>query len=345
MSSAPDLSVIIPVFNRGELLRHTLHSVQAASGGLKVQIVAVDDGSHVPLAEDLARQGLHVDKLLRQENRGLLYARLAGLDAADGRNLLFLDSDDFVSAETLSAHVSTLDAGADVSYTDFAQLDVDPIRGPADAPGHRATLSTTTDPAELFITLQPPPHSPAFRADYLRARVAQAPFPPSPLYNPVAEIWFYHVCAPFPARVAKCPGLAIVGRHPGARLTNHWEKLGVAALAVQEAFLRSVPATAEGRKAARLVAGKAFDAWRRLPLDMPADFDERMLQLWSHTPGRPGPAELGGPFFTLLARGLGPIRAGRLLRKLRNGPYQACRTINDRELRALIDRIPQPSRP
>ena len=79
MRSQPDISIVIPVFNRGTLVRHTLASVRAASVGLAVETVLVDDGSTVPLADDLARLDLRVDRLVRQENRGLLYARLAGL--------------------------------------------------------------------------------------------------------------------------------------------------------------------------------------------------------------------------------------------------------------------------
>lgn len=338
----PDLSVVIPVFNRGSLVRHTLASIRAASAGIAVEIVAVDDGSAVPLAEDLARHDLRVDRLVRQQNRGLLFARLAGLDAASGRHVLFLDSDDLVSEGKLRAHVEALDAGADVAYSDQTHQTLDDHAGPIGVPDPAEPLAETGDPAEFFIRVQPAPHSPAFRADYLRARVAQAPFPPSPLYNPVAEIWFYHVCAPFPARVVKTPGLALVGRHPGPRLTNHWEKLGVASLAVQEAFLRACPDTPGGRHARALVAAKAFDAWRRLPVGMPAAFDARMLQLWANTPDRPTGRALGGPFFSALAAGLGPEHAGRLLRRLRNGRHDDHRTLPDAALLDLLSRLPAP---
>lgn len=336
----PDLSVVIPVFNRGALVRHTLASIRAASTGLNIEIVAVDDGSTTPLADDFARFGLRVDRLIRQSNQGLLFARLAGLHAATGRHILFLDSDDLVSPDKLGAHIAALDHGADVAYSDQADQILDDSAGPVGPPRPKAPLPCVTDSAPFFIRVQPAPHSPAFRTDYLRARVAAAPFPPSPLYNPVAEIWFYHICAPFPARVAKCPGLAIVGRHPGARLTNHWEKLGVAALAVQEAFLRSCPPTPDGAKARALVAAKAFDAWRRLPRGMPAAFDTRMLDLWSSTPGRPVGRALGGPFFATLAALLGPVLAGRLLRRLRNSSYDACRTLDDATLLQLLARLP-----
>lgn len=336
----PDLSVIIPVFNRGALVRHTLASVRAASAGLRVETVLVDDGSAPPLADDLARLGLAVDRLVRQENRGLLFARLAGLAAATGRHVLFLDSDDLVSADKLRAHVAALDAGADVAYTDTARQTLDDATGPVGAPAPDAPLPATTDAAELFLTVQPAPHAPAFRTVYLRARRAAAPFPPSPLYNPVAELWFYHICAPFPARVVKCPGFALIGQHAGARLTNHWEKLAVASLAVQEAFARTCPATPEARGARAHFAAKAFTAWRRLPRDFSPEFSRRLLRLFATSPVRPPLTALGGPFFRTVARLLGPVNAGRLLRRVQAGPYAGCRTLDDASLARLLATLP-----
>lgn len=343
MSRQPDLSVVVPVYNRGELVRHTLASVRAASVGLDVEIVAIDDGSRVPLSDDLARLGLRVDRLVRQENRGLLFARLAGLDTASGRHVLFLDSDDFVSEDKLRGHVAALDAGADISYSDHAGQALDDATGAVGAPDPFDPLPVARSAAEFFISIQPPPHSPAFRTDYLRARVAAAPFPPSSLYNAVAEIWFYHVCAPFPARVAKSAGLALIGRHPGPRLTNHWERLAVASLAVQEAFARSAPppGTPEAREARGRFAAKAFGAWRRLPRDFSPEFSARLLSLYRSSPSRPARAELGGPFFRAVAGLLGPVFAGRLFRR-RNGAYAACRTLDDTAFAELLSRLPAP---
>ena len=341
MNPAPDLSVVIPVYNRGVLVRHTLESVRAASAGLGVETVLVDDGSATPLADDLARLGLRVDRLVRQNNRGLLFARLAGLDAATGRSVLFLDSDDLLSPDKLHAHVAAHRAGADVAYSDSAHQSLDDHTGPLGVPEPCAPQPATADPAEFFITIQPAPHSPSFRAEYLRAQVAAAPFPPSPLYNPVAEIWFYHVCAPFPARVVKCAGLAIGGRHPGARLTNHWERLAVASLAVQEAFARTLPSTPEGRRAAARFAVKAFDSWRRLPRGFHPGLCARQLDLWRRLAPDRDPAGLGGGVFQKTARLLGPETAGRLFR-LRNAPYSAGRTLDDAQLAALVATLPPP---
>ena len=54
--SLPDVSIVIPVYNRGEIIRYTLESVRQAADGLSVEVIVVDDGSDPPAAESIARQ-------------------------------------------------------------------------------------------------------------------------------------------------------------------------------------------------------------------------------------------------------------------------------------------------
>lgn len=345
MSPRPDLTVVIPVFNRGELIRYTLESVRRASRGLAVQTLVVDDGSTPPAAESIQALGFTEVETVRQENRGLLFARLAGLPAARGRHVLFLDSDDLVGPEKLRLQVAALDAtGADVSYTDSARTvitgEYDRLEILPDAP-----LENTRDGPTFFIRVQPAPHSPIFRAEFLRRVVAEACFPPSHLYNPVAEIWFYHNAAVFPATAVKVDGPhTIVGSHPGARLTNHWERLGIASLAVMEAFARNCPDSPTTAAARQLVAEKAFGAWRRLPRGFSREFDARLLGVWRKLDRRHDPAALGGGSFRTAARLLGPALAGRLFRRLQNGPYAGCRTMPDTDVARLLAQLPPASR-
>lgn len=347
--NAPDLSVIIPVYNRGDVIRYTLESVRQGSGNLKVETIIVDDGSTPATAETLDRLGYVPSRLVRQSNQGLLFARLTGLAAATGRHVLFLDSDDLVSADKLTAQVIAMDrTAADISYTDTARCvltgDYRSLAISPDPP-----LSATSDAADFFISVQPAPHSPVFRRVYLEEIVRHAFFPPSPLYNSVAEIWFYHNAAPRPARVVHVPGpRAIIGAHPDARLTNHWERLGIASLAVMEAFARHCPAnTPAARRARQLVGEKAFGSWRRLPRGFSPAFANRTLALWrklaaqsaASTPKALAPG-LGGSIFRKLALVLGPVAAARLLHRFQAGPYESCRTMTDAEFTQLLSAIP-----
>jgi glycosyltransferase involved in cell wall biosynthesis len=336
------LSVIVPVYNRGELIRYTMESLRRASQGLQLETIVVDDGSTTSVADDLARLGFDRVRVIRQTNQGLLFARLTGLQAAIGRYTLFLDSDDLVAPEKLHAQVQAQDASrADVSYTDGARCelngDYDAVKITADEP-----MRTAADAADFFINIQPAPHSPIFRTEYLREIVSRPYFPPSPLYNCVAEIWFYHNAAPRPARVVHVPGpLTITGVHPTARLTNHWERLAIASLAVIEAFARSVPATADNARVRRLVGEKAFCSWRRLPRNFCPIYEERLLAVWRLLAGSPADASaLGGGSFQRVSALLGPEIAGKVFRRWQNRPYDTIRTMPDHEVRALLSALP-----
>lgn len=338
----PDLSVIIPVYNRGDLIRYTLESVRRASAGLAVEVIIVDDGSTFPAAESIAQLGYQPDRIIRQDNQGLLFARLAGLQHATGEHVLFLDSDDLVGPEKFRLQLAAMRAAnAEISYSDQAHtilegdydaLVVDP-HGP---------LKDTSDPAEFFIQVQPAPHSPIFRTDYIRHVVETAYFPPSPLYNAVAEIWFYQNAAPRPGRVIRVPGPhTIIGGHSGTRLTNHWERLGVASLAVMEAFARSCPDdTPETRYARRLIGEVAFQSWRKLPLDFSAEFMARELALSRRLLPSPQLSDLGGRGFQLLARLFGLERAARLLKRIQTEPYKKIRTLDDAEFMKILAQLP-----
>lgn len=339
----PDLSVIIPVYNRGAMIRYTLESVDRAARGLDVETIVVDDGSTEPTETVLRQLGWKPSRLIRQENQGLLFARLTGLRQATGRNVLFLDSDDLVTADKFRSHLEAMDReGAAVSYSDTAHCvlegDYDQLQP---VPGEPAVLTTTSAP--FFIQVQPAPHSPIFRREFIQQVVDEAYFPPSPLYNPVAEIWFYHNAALKPARVVKVPGYStIVGAHAGARLTNHWERLGIASLAVMEAFARSAPDSPAAAEARELVGNKAFTSWRRLPKGFSPEICERHLAVWRRLSSR-RPEPLGGASFVRVARLIGPERSGRLFRAIQNQPYAGCRTVTPEALETMLRKLPAPT--
>lgn len=340
----PDISVIVPVYNRGELIRYTLESVRRASSGLEVETIVVDDGSVKPVQHDLAHLGYAREaRVIRQENRGLLFARLAGLAAVTGRYTLFLDSDDLVAPQKLRAQFEAMErTRSDVCYTNIARC---ALAGDFNAlvPQPEPPARTTSDIADFFINVQPAPHSPLFRTSYLRDLVERAFFPPLPLYNSVAEIWFYHNAAPRDGRVVHVPGpLTICGYHDGVRLTNHWERLGVASLGVMEAFARSVPDAPEYRHVRELVGEKAFRSWRRLPRDFSPEFGARHVALWRKLAPHSRADRLGGRGFRAAARLLGPGRAARFLRHFQSASYETCRTMSDAEFAVLLGALPKP---
>ena len=93
--SLPWVSIVIPTFNRAELVAESLHSAQAQTG-LAAEIIVVDDGSHDGsdrVVEDLAGDDRRI-RLIRTAHGGPAAARNAGVAAACGEYLTFLDSDE-----------------------------------------------------------------------------------------------------------------------------------------------------------------------------------------------------------------------------------------------------------
>lgn len=94
------ISVIIPAYNIEDLLEKCVTSVASQDYPKELlQIIVVDDGStdgtpHI--ADELARKYSNV-QVIHKENGGSSSARNAGIEAATGDYLGFVDSDDYIS--------------------------------------------------------------------------------------------------------------------------------------------------------------------------------------------------------------------------------------------------------
>lgn len=116
MEHFPVISVIIPAYNARETLERACASVWTQSYP-NVELVVVDDGSTDTtgaLLESLSRENpsLHV---VSQENGGVCRARNAGLAAATGSLICFLDADDELMPDALKALWDTMEkTGSDI---------------------------------------------------------------------------------------------------------------------------------------------------------------------------------------------------------------------------------------
>jgi glycosyltransferase involved in cell wall biosynthesis len=110
----PLVSVIVPVYNRERFLRETLESVFALDYE-PFEVIVVDDGSTDGSAT--IAQSFTQARLLRQENRGPAAARNAAIEVARGEFIAFVDSDDVVLPNKLSAQVGYLLDRPDVTAT------------------------------------------------------------------------------------------------------------------------------------------------------------------------------------------------------------------------------------
>ena len=101
------LSVIIPTYNRVEMIPDTIDSI-LSSGLYDFEIVVVDDGSTDRTPKVVRAMGSPV-RYLRQANAGPNSARNTGFAASFGRYVAFLDSDDqwFPARSELWLNIST----------------------------------------------------------------------------------------------------------------------------------------------------------------------------------------------------------------------------------------------
>jgi glycosyltransferase involved in cell wall biosynthesis len=109
------VSLVIATFNHARFLGDALDSAVAQT--LRdVEIVVVDDGSTDDTPAVLARYGDRI-RVIRQPNRGLAAARNAGLAAARGTYVSFLDADDVLMPTKLAAQAAILDRAPTVGWT------------------------------------------------------------------------------------------------------------------------------------------------------------------------------------------------------------------------------------
>ena len=100
-------SVVIPVYNRPNLVRATLRSVFQQEYD-NYEIIVVDDGSTDETISVLNALGDRI-RLLQQQNRGPGAARNRGIRASRGDYVAFLDSDDLWFPWTLNVYESIIE--------------------------------------------------------------------------------------------------------------------------------------------------------------------------------------------------------------------------------------------
>ena len=140
----PQVTVVIPAYNAEKYIEETLDCLRAQTL-TDWQALIVDDGSTdatAQIAADAAAGDARF-RLIRQENAGVSAARNHGLSEAQGTYVLFLDSDDTLTADSLRAFCETLDeTGADAAIgrlQSFGAVE-EKFNGYADALSKRETI-------------------------------------------------------------------------------------------------------------------------------------------------------------------------------------------------------------
>jgi N-acetylglucosaminyl-diphospho-decaprenol L-rhamnosyltransferase len=104
-----DLSVIIPSWNVGNLLKAAVKSVLSAEEGLTLELVVVDNASSDPEVTQVRADFAGLRWIQNESNQGFAAACNRGIAAASGRYLLLLNNDCVVLPGTLRGMVQFMD--------------------------------------------------------------------------------------------------------------------------------------------------------------------------------------------------------------------------------------------
>jgi len=117
------VSVIIPNYNRVELIGETLNTILNQTRPPE-EVIVVDDGStddSVALIRTFAPR----IRLITQMNAGPAAARNRGFAEARGRYIQFFDSDDLCALNKIEVQLAALEStGADVAYSPWLQAEI-----------------------------------------------------------------------------------------------------------------------------------------------------------------------------------------------------------------------------
>lgn len=104
--SNPLVSVIIPIYNIGELIRRTIRSVLDGTYQ-NIELLVLDDGSEDDSA-DFAEKEIGDDPrgtVIRCEHRGTSSTRNEGIKKSSGEWLMFVDHDDYIDEDRIEKQV------------------------------------------------------------------------------------------------------------------------------------------------------------------------------------------------------------------------------------------------
>lgn len=112
MTNMYDVTVLIPVYNKEKYIANCINSLLKQTYDLnKIEILCINDGSTDKSSEiikELQKSFANII-LFEQQNSGVSAARNTGLKIAQGKYILFLDADDWISENTIKDVVAFFD--------------------------------------------------------------------------------------------------------------------------------------------------------------------------------------------------------------------------------------------
>lgn len=121
----PEVSIIMPVYNKDKYLRNSIESVLKQTYQ-DYELIVINDGStdgSSRIMKDYAAMDSRIH-IINQDNSGVSCARNAGLSHASGKWIQFLDGDDQICPDYLETAVAYgNDNQLDIVFTSFVKID------------------------------------------------------------------------------------------------------------------------------------------------------------------------------------------------------------------------------
>ena len=165
------LSVIIPVYRVEDSLDRCVESVLSQHVD-DLEVILVDDGSPdkcPSMCDSWAEKDARI-RVIHKQNGGLSDARNAGIEVAQGEHITFVDSDDYLAADTLAPLLLMMEDADIVEYS---------IRNRLSLPDN-----TYTDMNQYWLTGQAYLHTYACNKIYRSRLFETVRFPKGKVFDP-----------------------------------------------------------------------------------------------------------------------------------------------------------------
>ena len=118
------ISIIIPVYNTdSRYLRASLKSCLTQTIAEEIEVIAVNDGSTNDAGKVLGEMAERYPllKVINQENKGTSVARNAGIEAATGDYIMFVDADDWIEEDACEKTLrQAYSSNSDITFFGYA---------------------------------------------------------------------------------------------------------------------------------------------------------------------------------------------------------------------------------
>ncbi len=219
----PLASIVIPTRDRLDYLAEAVESALAQTVG-EIEVIVVDDGSSVPISAS-AYDG-RVRVIRHEHPRGVSAARNAGLWAATGEHVCFLDDDDRLAPAHIAAALDTIGASS-MATPVAATSGVRSVDDAGSRLGERAAM-----PVERGARFEPPC---TWRCRQLNHMSLVAPRSVLDRVGGFDERLRSHEHGDFFYRLTRVCSVAVVGdasyvqrEHDGPRATTDWRAMAAA---------------------------------------------------------------------------------------------------------------------